>query len=117
MGCLDSTTSPRAVPSRSRCFRTDGRAGRQGRPQPSRTGAGSSKAATAAVREHGITWPSLFDGEGFDSPHALRTNTEQVPHMYLVDRAGKVAALRLTFFGEEEVKHAQAAIKRCLGKQ
>lgn len=75
------------------------------------------KAATAAVREHGITWPSLFDGEGFDSPHALRTNTEQVPHMYLVDRAGKVAALRLTFFGEEEVKHAQTAIRRCLASK
>lgn len=49
----------------------------------------------AAVAAYEIPWPQLFDGKGWQTEQALRYSVEQVPHMLLIGRNGKIAALRL----------------------
>ncbi len=59
-------------------------------------------------------WRNLYDGKSFESPHALRSNAEQVPHMLLIDGEGKVAALRLFLHDAEEIAHVTETIAKTL---
>ena len=46
---------------------------------------------------------------------ARRLNVEFVPHLFLVDRDGKIAGLRLYVDDAEEVDHTREFIERTLG--
>lgn len=60
--------------------------------------------------ELGVTWPVVFDGEGFRTPWALALNVTELPASYLVDRQGRICAQDLA---PEEL---EAAIRELLAE-
>lgn len=70
----------------------------------------------AAVTAHKIPWPQLFDGKGWQSEYALRYSVEQVPHMLLIGRDGKIAAMRLFPFDAAGKQYLVEQIEAALAK-
>ncbi len=70
----------------------------------------------AAVAAHKIPWPQLFDGKGWQTEQALRYSVEQVPHMLLIGRNGKIAALRLFPFDAAGKNYLIEQIEAALAK-
>jgi peroxiredoxin len=66
------------------------------------------------VKELGVTWRVMFDGKGLESPVALRSNVEQVPDHLLVDREGKIAAMRVSLFDDDDVTWLEREIEKAL---
>ncbi|MCA8943222.1 MAG: TlpA family protein disulfide reductase [Planctomycetes bacterium] len=73
------------------------------------------KAVDDYLARNAHPWRDLFDGKGYDGDHARRLNVEFVPHLFLVDRDGKIAGLRLYVDDAEEVDHTREFIERTLG--
>jgi peroxiredoxin len=68
--------------------------------------------AKRTAARHGMSWPSLFDGRGWRSDAALRYAVESVPYHILIDRDGKIAALRvflLDDYGQQELRDTIAS--------
>ena len=70
----------------------------------------------AAVAANTIPWPQLFDGKSWQGENALRYSVEQVPHMLLIGRNGKIAALRLFPFDAAGKEYLVEQIEAALGK-
>ena len=70
--------------------------------------------AGQAIEAHALDWPNLVDRPLLQSDLAMRCNVEHTPHMFLVDRNGKIAGLRLYLHDEEEVRHLATLIKQAL---
>jgi thiol-disulfide isomerase/thioredoxin len=49
----------------------------------------------AFLRRHGIDWPQLWDGRGFEGAMARRFGVEAVPRSFLFDRRGRLVAADL----------------------
>lgn len=49
----------------------------------------------AATRRDRIDWPQVFDGLGFESPHALAYGVTALPASFLLDREGRIIAKNL----------------------
>jgi peroxiredoxin len=73
-------------------------------------------AVVAAAKASGMGWRHLFDGKGWLTDAALRYSVEQVPYALLLDRDGKVAALRLHLRDEAGIAEVNAAIHAALAK-
>ncbi len=52
-------------------------------------------ALTAFTKKHVMPWPQIFDGQGWDSPYAVRYGVRGIPEMWLVDQEGHVVATGL----------------------
>ena len=44
------------------------------------------------VKEKGMTWPILADGNGFDGPIPTAYHIQGTPDLFIVDRDGKIFA-------------------------
>jgi peroxiredoxin len=77
---------------------------------------GTKEAVAAAAKERGKTWPQLFDGRGMLTDAALRYGIEQLPDYVLIDRSGKIAAIRVFLQDDYGVRELRDAIQRALGE-
>lgn len=64
-----------------------------------------------AVAKHGITWPQICDGKGFESELAMLYNVPGTPAYYLLDRQGKLKAKKIS------AAKLNAAVAEALGSQ
>lgn len=76
-----------------------------------------AKAAKAAAQQSGRDWPQLFDGRGMQTDVALRYGIERLPDFLLIDRKGKVAALRCFLDDETGRAELHDAIADCIAAQ
>ena len=68
-----------------------------------------------AVTSLGYTWPQVFDGEGWQSDAVLRYAVEGLPHMLLIGRDGKLAAVKGLFPADEAgQKRLREAVQKAL---
>lgn len=44
------------------------------------------------IKEKGMTWPVLADGQGFDGPIPKAYHIQGTPDIWVLDRAGKIVA-------------------------
>lgn len=68
----------------------------------------------AAIETHNLPWAQIFDGKSWQSDLALRYSVEQVPHMLLIDRDGKIAGVGLFPWDEPAKKHLVELIEKTL---
>lgn len=67
-----------------------------------------------AIRKKKIPWRQVFGGDGWQSIPALRYNVEALPHLILIGRDGRIAALHLFPVDAAGVKEAAEAIEAAL---
>ena len=48
---------------------------------------------TAAMRSLGITWPTAFDGKGWQNSIAREFGINTIPTLWLIDKKGRLAFL------------------------
>ncbi|GEM_PF-1214739 len=58
-----------------------------------------------AMKRLGITWPQVFDGQGWDTPMAQKYKVMAIPRAFIIGRDGKIAARDLR--GEELLNAVQ----------
>ncbi|MHC5063195.1 MAG: TlpA family protein disulfide reductase [Planctomycetota bacterium] len=68
----------------------------------------------AAIEEHNVPWAQIFDGKSWQSDLALRYSVEQVPHMLLIDREGKIAGVGLFPWDEPAKKFLVEQVEKAL---
>lgn len=73
-------------------------------------------AAEVAAKEHGETWPQVFDGRGMQTEVALRYGIEQVPDHVLIGRDGKIAAIRIFLQDDYGIRELRHAIEQALAR-
>ena len=52
----------------------------------------STEKVDRTVKEKGMTWTILADGQGFDGPIPTAYHIDGTPTIYVIDRAGRIAA-------------------------
>ena len=52
-------------------------------------------AMAAFTKKHAMPWPQAYDGQGFDTPYAVKYGVRGIPEMWLADRSGCVVATGL----------------------
>ena len=45
----------------------------------------------ATIKEKGMTWPILADGQGFEGPIPAAYRIQGTPDLFLIDKEGKIA--------------------------
>ncbi len=68
------------------------------------------KDAERAAAKHGMDWPQICDGKGFESELAMLYNVPGTPTYYVLDRKGKIIAKKVP------AAKLHAAIAEALGK-
>ena len=77
----------------------------------------SPDVARRSAKALGYTWPQCCDGKGWETPAALRYYVEDVPHLVLIGRDGKIAGLNFYPVDERGIAELHTAIRAALGIQ
>jgi thiol-disulfide isomerase/thioredoxin len=71
---------------------------------------GSRKSFEKGCAEHGIAWPQIWDGQGWDAELARRFHIRGVPTPVLLDRDGNIAAVEDEARGERLAERVAALV-------